>query len=183
MADQSPWDHVFGGAVDQGLALMRDCLASKRTPSTPTGLGIAYLWLERYATAWEHYQDAIETYPYTMDGFYKEAGVAKWCLNEPEIAIQQWQLGLRATYTEGAGGVSSALLLFAASILRPEVIARKTAEQFLTKKVQSKSPFAKNWPSHLGKFMLSLIDEEALREACVGVNELDTNSRNWIVPF
>ena len=118
-----------------------------------------------------------------MDGFYKEAGVAKWCLNEPEIAIQQWQLGLRATYTEGAGGVSSALLLFAASILRPEVIPRKTAEQFLTKKVQSKSPFAKNWPSHLGKFMLSLIDEEALREACVGVNELDTNSRNWIVPF
>ena len=183
MADRSPLDYIFGGRVDQGLALMREGLASKRTPSTITSLGIEYLWLKRYATAWKHYQHAIETYPYTMDGFYKEAGVAKWCLNEPEITIQQWQLGLRATCTEGAGGVSSALLLFAASILRPEVTTRKDAEQFLTTKVQSKSPFAKNWPNHLGKFMLGVIDGEALREACIGVRELDTDSRNWETRF
>ena len=89
MPDQSPWDYIFEGRVDLGLALMTEALARKRTPSTITSLGLAYLWLEQYATAWEHYQHAIETYPYTMDGFYKEAGVAKWCLNEPEIAVQQ----------------------------------------------------------------------------------------------
>jgi hypothetical protein len=183
MVKQSGWEYILRGSVNQGLALLKERYAHERMPAAITSVGVAYLWLKRYAVAWEHFQNAIKTYPHTMDGFYKMAGVAKWCMNEPEIAIQQWQLGLRAQYTEGAGGVSSALLLFAASILRPEVIPRKDAKQFLMKKVQAKSAFARNWPSQLGKFVLGFIDEEALREACVGVNELDTHSRSWLAPF
>lgn len=40
-------------------------------------LGVALLWLGRYAEAWEHFHSVIEKAPRVGDSYYGMAGVAK----------------------------------------------------------------------------------------------------------
>ena len=86
-------------------------------------MGVAYLWLEDYAAAWEHFHAANQRYPKHSAIFHEMAGAAKWCLDEPNDAVNQWLAGLKCAYADSAGGVRCPLLLFTASVTNQGVFA------------------------------------------------------------
>jgi hypothetical protein len=90
------------------------------------------------------------------------AGAAQWCMDQPAPAVDTWQAGLNAEYTDAAGlGVRLPLLLFAASILKSEVSLRKEAEATLREKATDLR--AGYWPGVLTRFVLGRVSaEEAL---------------------
>ena len=68
-------------------------------------LGVAYLWLKDYAAAWHHFHSANHRQPLYAANFYGMAGVAKWCMNEPNDAVSQWAMGIRCKYADAAGAL------------------------------------------------------------------------------
>jgi hypothetical protein len=75
-------------------------------------LGVTLMWHGQYVEAWEHFHSIIETDPRVGDGDYGMAGVAKWCLGEPKVAVSEWRDGLKAPYSRTPFGVYTGLLLF-----------------------------------------------------------------------
>ena len=131
MTIESPWYLLRAGNWDEGLRRMREALEQKETTSRVIALGgTAYLWGECYQAAWEHFDAANLRRPMYISNYYGMAGVAKWCMNEKREAVAQWQGGLKCQYADGAGGVTTPLLLFAAAILDPALFSRVEAEKF-----------------------------------------------------
>jgi Tfp pilus assembly protein PilF len=106
MSSKSQWNLLRRGDVEQGLAIMRENYACDPSPSHTMELGVGYLWTEKYQAAWEHFQHAMRRHPQSIAAFFGMAGVAKWCVDEPEAAIRLWESGLDAQFADGAGGVS-----------------------------------------------------------------------------
>jgi len=161
---------------------MREGYAHAPDASHIMQLGVAYLWVKDYHAAWDHFQHAIQMHRHTVDLFYGMAGVAQWCMDEPDAAVKHWQSGLDAEYADGAGGIHLPLLLFIASILRPATFSRNEAEQLLKKR--ARDPRVKNWPGPLAKFVLTLLSEEALEEMSKEKAGREISpSRKWLIEF
>lgn len=177
-----PWDHLRGGDIELGLASIREAHAHDRSASRIMELGVAYLWAGQYAAAWEHFQDAMLTYHQSMARFYGMAGVAQWCLNQPRTALEWWRIGMGADYADGAGGGRLPLLLYAASVLRPETSSRKEAEHLLRAKAED--PRVANWPGPLGKFVLGKINARTLEELSVDTKDgVIRPEYKWLISF
>lgn len=121
MGNKNPWTLLRAGKAEQelGLRLVHQAYTDRPTPSRGMELGIALLWLRKYASAWEHFCSLIDADPQRCgDADYGMAGVAKWCLGETEQSIVYWRAGLKAKYARTAGlGVTMPLLLFFASVV------------------------------------------------------------------
>jgi lipoprotein NlpI len=169
------------GDVELGLRQMHEAYLKKPDASHVTSLGIAYLWAGEYEKAFEHFQRSMLTFRHSMSGFYGMGGVAKWCLNEPQLAIEQWVSGLTAQYADGAGGVSLPLLLFVASVLRPESYSQVDAQRLLIDKV--KDARIGYWPGPLAQFVLGQFDEAMALSQCVGWNDHGSRGREWLLRF
>jgi hypothetical protein len=152
MKKLDPWDMLRGGKIEQGLTLLRQSYEREPLASEIMELGVAYLWVKQYEQAFKHFQHEIKTYTHTMDAFFGMAGAAKWCLNDPAEAVSQWLSGLDVQYADAAGGIQNPLLLFTASILRPEIYSRKEAEGLLRERVADRR--AENWPGPLAMYLL-----------------------------
>ena len=162
--------------------MMREDYARERTPSHIMRLGIAYLWTGKCEAAWEHFQHAIKTFPLDISSFYGMAGVAKWCMDEPVIATEQWVAGLHSGYADGGVGTHLPLLLLCASILRPGIYARREAEQILAQKIEDAR--VKYWPGPLAMFVLNLINESTLEERSLqGKDQKTPPSAKWLIAF
>ena len=116
-----------------------------------------------------------------MDALYQLAGAAKWCLQDRRRAVDEWIVGCDCNGTDGARGASSPLLLFAASVLAPDVFLPSEAERIMS--ARAETAWLNNWPGPVLEFALRRTDEETLRKNCVGVNELDTAERIWYTDF
>ncbi|HSZ62833.1 MAG TPA: hypothetical protein VK828_13605 [Terriglobales bacterium] len=161
---------------------MREGYARDPSASHIMRLGVGYLWTEKYQAAWEHFQYAMQRDPFTTARFFGMAGAAKWCVEEPDAAVRFWESGLDSQFADGAGGVHLPLLLWVASILRPNVFSRSDANQLLERKV--KDPRVKNWPGALAQFALHQIDEKTLEERSTQGNSRETApSRDWLIAF
>jgi lipoprotein NlpI len=181
-AKNRPWDLLRSGEVELGLQEMRDAYLLKPDASQTMRLGVAYLWVESYEAAWAHFKHAIDTYPRTMSSFYGMAGVAKWCLDEPDEAINQWRAGLVAQYTDTAGlGLKLPLLLFFVSVVKPEQASRAEVMKLLEERAGDAR--AKYWPGPLVKFILGQIDESETRAQCNGRSESETSGHLWLADF
>lgn len=163
---KSVWELLRSGAEEQALVLLQNAYAQKPNAGNIIRLGIGYLWTRNYLTAWEHFHHPINTYRSPADIFHGMAGIAKWCINEPAAAVDAWRAGFGAPYTVGASVVRLPLLLFAASILRPDVFSKKEAEHILKERIEN--PLIDNWPGPLVKFILNLIDEDFLKSLWIG---------------
>ena len=116
----NPWPLLRAGKAEQekALQIVRRWYAQKPSPSHAMELGVAFLWLGRYAEAWEHFRSVILMDPLCGDGDYGMAGAAKWCLDKPQEAVIEWKAGLEAKYARAAGlNVQMPLLLFFAAVL------------------------------------------------------------------
>jgi hypothetical protein len=120
-------------------------------------LGFTYLLLEDYSAAWELCQLALNNLRWTSSCLFEIAGIAKWCMGDPAAAVERWKAGMGAQYGDAAGGARVRLLLFAASVLKPNVISRSQARKLLEKKRNQKR--IDRWPGHLVRLCL---DEEGI---------------------
>lgn len=183
-ANYNPWHLLRYGDRDRAIALIREAYMREPTPSYIMELGIAYLWIRDYRSAAEHFTNAIGRFPQSMSSFYGMAGVAQWCLQEDGTAVDTWQTGLRAEYADAAGlGVKIPLLLLVASILKPDVFARKKAEVILRKK--SNDPRASRWPGALTRLVLGEMSPQELPSpiAHVGNERVARQHKEWLVQF
>ena len=127
-------------------------------------LGVAYLWLGRYQAAFTHFEEFNRKPPrYAIT--FGMAGAAKWCLSQPEEAVDQWQAGLKCDFADSGGaGIKIPLLLFFASITRPALFPTARVERLLQER--SQEPRAAIWPGPLAKFVLGQHSDDQLRQEC-----------------
>lgn len=177
----SRWESLRNRDPEGSLQELRDAYAREKTPSSVMELGVAYLWVRRFQAAWEHYDAANRNEPKYAAAYYAMAGTAKWCLNEAHESVEQWSAGLDCAYADAAGGVELPLLLFFASVMRPDHIDRAEAEDLVARRANE--PRASNWPGPVAQFMSGTIDLNDLRRACSVRNEVDAIGRHWLTGF
>jgi len=144
---------------------MQESFDGTPNPSTLVTLGLGYLWAEKYEAARIHFQDWMHRYGVTADAYFALVGVAQWCLDDVIAASESWKLGLGAQYVDMAGGIESPILLWVASVLRPNDTLRREAAQILEKRVRD--PKVRHWPGPLAQFVLGQIDERTLDERSI----------------
>jgi len=182
MSVKDQWTLLRRGDAEQGLTLMQESFDGTPTPSTLVTLGLGYLWVEKYEAAWNHFQDWMRRYRVTADAYFALIGVAQWCLDDPIAASESWRLGLDAQYIDMAGGIGSPLLLWVASVLRPNDKLRREAAQILIEKV--KDTKVRHWPGPLAQFVLGQIDERVLDERSIERLNRKTSPRTkWEITF
>lgn len=180
----NPWSLLWGtpSEQEQGMSVVRQWYSQSPTPSHTMELGIAYLWLQRYMEALEHFQGAIKTDPRRGDELFGMAGVAKWCLGKPNEAVDLWEAGLKAKYARAGGlGVRMPMLLFFASSVKPQTRERSFAEKLLLR--CTNDPRIRHWPGPIAKMLLGQINESDFQIQCKGSGDYDTRSRYWLADF
>jgi tetratricopeptide (TPR) repeat protein len=163
--------------------MVQQAYAKQPDPSHSMELGVALLWLRKYASAWEHYRSAIDADPARSgDNDYGMAGVAKWCLGKPDEAVAYWRAGLAANYARVSGlGVIMPLLLFFVSVVKPETVDEDSARKLLLEKTRDLR--IRNWPGPIARFVLAEIDDDELQDHCQGADEQETRDREWLAEF
>lgn len=178
----SPWPLLRAGKAEQeqGLRLVQQFYAGDPLfGSAIMTLGVALLWLGRYAEAWQHFHSIIQKGVRVGDVYYGMAGVAKWCLGKPDEAVSEWRAGLRAEYARSSGlNVSSPLLLFFAAVREPTVCDRKLAERLLLD--ATKDSRIKNWPAPIVRLVLDQISEAEFDNACRGIEPGIANKNPFV---
>ena len=170
----NPWPLLRGEKAEQeqGLQLARQAYNEQPYASEAMTLGVALLWLARYADAWEHFHSRIETASRAGDNDYGMAGVAKWCLGKPDDAVSEWRAGLKAEYARTSGlGVRMPLLLFFAAIREPRVFDRRSAEKLLRETTADIR--IRNWPGPIARLVLDQIGEAEFQNHCLGIRPGD----------
>lgn len=161
-----PWTSLQRGDFTEALAIFRDRYFSKRGPGRKRGLGEALMWTGDYSASANHFRDAIardanhQGYNASSEENFAFLGAAEWCSDDCEAAIEAWNSGIDAAYSIGGCGTHCPLLLFLASILRPNLYPRENAEKTLFKRLNGRR--AKGWPASEARFAVGLIDEETL---------------------
>jgi hypothetical protein len=171
----NPWPLLRAGKAEQelGLRVVQKAYTEQPYASEAMTLGVALLWLGRYAEAWEHFHSVIKTSPRVGDNDYGMAGVAKWCLGKPDEAVSEWSDGLRAKYARASGlGIRMPLLIFFAAIRQPKVFDRKLAEKLLQGKIADIR--IRNWPGPIARLVLDQVSEAEFENHSRGIKPGDT---------
>jgi tetratricopeptide (TPR) repeat protein len=158
---QRAWELLQAEKEKTALKLLKE--AAKMDPTLPTlsGAGTAFLWAGAYHDAKALFDEMVNSSPEVEAG-YEWSGVASWLLADPTEAVRVWKNGLSARYRDAAGGVDIPLLLYFASVRRPDVANVAEIKHLLAERL--KSSWARNWPAPLGKFVLGKITEAKLRQ-------------------
>jgi tetratricopeptide (TPR) repeat protein len=147
------WENLRFGDGKQGIEVRTERFLRKPSAAHTLGLGVAYLWTKDYESAWNHFQYINRHGLWTSDTFFGMAGAAKWCLDQPEEAIECWRAGLKCDLGDAGGAsVGNYLLLFAASILREDLVSQSDAKRLLHEKSNDRR--IKSWPGPLVEFCL-----------------------------
>jgi hypothetical protein len=178
---QRPWQLLQAGYDAEAIRRLREAYERDVTSASHImTLGVAYLWVQDYLAAWKHFDSANQRRPKHAP-FFGMAGAARWCLDDPEASVREWRAGLKSGYADGAGGVDLPLLLFFASVVKPELFDHREAENLLANRMEN--PLIHNWPGPLAEFVSGRIDVETLRRRCIGVDDDSTFICMWRADF
>ena len=95
-------------------------------------------------------------------------------------SIACWRNGLDSDYADGAGGIQLPLLLYAASILRNELVPTAQIQSLLRSRLLD--PRSTNWPGPLAKLVLREFDEHSLAESNAPKRDYPPD-RKWKLQF
>jgi hypothetical protein len=145
-------------------------------------LGVAYLWTEDYEAAYRHFSEVCREFPNSISSFYGMAGVAKWCLDEFEIAATLWETGTHCRFTD-TGGPSAqlSLLRYTTAILHPHIVSLSRIEQSLAEMIENGSN--KPWPFPVIEYLIGRKTYGELLSSAKGKNAVQTAFNNWYAGF
>ncbi len=181
----SSWKMMREGDKESALLRMKERFAKAWKPeySMPScgsevmELGVAYLWLEDYLAAKEHFDFYNQQYPRHSHDTYDMAGTAMWCMGKRAEAVHQWQRGLDVDYADVGYGITPPLLLFFASVVQPSLYSRTEAESLLAERLAD--PRANRWPAPLAQYMIGRIDFPELQQMAVWKGRDDITADNY----
>jgi hypothetical protein len=181
MADDF-WALLRCGKTPEGLSHMQEVYRTDSGTSEAMELGVAYLWLQEYEKAYQHFQTFNEKYPLHSSVTYAMAGTAKWCMDQPIDAVKCWKIGLNSEFSDTAGlGFKLPLLLYFTSVVRPNILPASEAMLLLSAK--SDDSRAKGWGGSLARFVQGKINEDELRKECPGRHDDETILHHWVADF
>jgi hypothetical protein len=169
MSKDDAWiDDVRSGRAKEAIDYLREELRTARMyPSNFYSLGAVYMWSGDYQSALAHFDEQIRAaLPRNApaDSTFGMAGAAAWCLGDEKLAIKYWRNGTTAGYAVAGANTRTELLLFAASVLKPDSFSAESAEELLLKKASHLR--VKNWPGPIAQYILGTVsDEEVQQEA------------------
>lgn len=134
------WPLLRAGKAEQerGLQLAQLAYAEGPYPSQSMELGVALLWLGKYAEAWAHFRSRIDSNSNGGDNDYGMAGTAKWCLGKPDEAVLEWRAGLKAKYARASGlGVVMPMLLFLRRFRNPQLLREILSKSCFLRKLRT----------------------------------------------
>ena len=169
----NPWHLLQSDRVDEALALLRERYLRQPTPGASMALGAALMWAREYAAVRDHLQGSLQKAKRLRMGSEEEyalLGTAAWCMDDHASAIRHWRAGKTAPYAVLGVCIHSPMLLFVASVLRPELPLNTDA---ILDEIREKlaDPRTKIWPGTLGQFVAGLTNLEAVQSSWIGTRE------------
>lgn len=184
MENVDSWILLRGNEGERKMGLLQNQqkYTQYQNGSNTMSLGISYLWLYQYQLAWEHFRRAILTRGAKGDAYFGMAGVAMWCLGRPSEAVAEWRAGLKANYSRSGGlNIRIPLLLYFASVVKPEVFEHTSARELMLKKTGDRR--MKNWPGPMARWLLGQITEEDFQSQCNGTDAANVLDHQWLASF
>jgi lipoprotein NlpI len=157
----SVWDLIQLGKFDEACTLADSEFKQNGDVFPLRNKIFALLQLNKFDESIRLSEQIIESTDGNADRDFIFLGVAHWCKDQRDLAVQAWKSGLHTQYTDAAGGVEVALLLLFASAITQDEKLEKEALSLVKKASKSKRMI--NWPGPLADYMLGKISEEALR--------------------
>jgi Tetratricopeptide repeat len=173
-----PWNLIVEGLYNEAVIAFTKRLRRDKSGPNYCNRGIAYLNLGEYDKALADFQAADENSEYTSDGYLQSVGVAHWLAGRESDAVATWRDLVLAVergkiqYTDGAGGVESACLLWFADVRLGQDDLLDVARRLLTKKVNTRTGrnwSISDWPGPIAKFLLGKLVEERLKAKIIDV--------------
>jgi len=173
-----PWELIKEGHYAEAVNAYSKLLRRKKSAPNHANRGIAYLNLGDYDKALADFHAADKCFCRTSDGYLQSVGVAHWLAGRESEAVATWQdlvLAIehrKIEYTDGAGGVSAACLLWFAGVRLGQDNLIEVARRLLTNKATRKSGQnwrIENWPGPIAQFLLDRLSEPELRERITDV--------------
>lgn len=163
MASEKWLDQLKAGMHGEAMEELKRDTAYQRIPaSLMINVGVAHMWAGEFQSALAHFGEAAQSRDAT-DILYGMAGSAAWCLGQAELAIEYWRKGVNPDYAVAGANTRTPLLLFMASVLKPQISSRRVAEDLLAAK--STEWRIKNWPGPIAEFILGKANEETVRRS------------------
>lgn len=185
----NPWQLIHAGKAREAVVLLQERYEQKSTPRTSIALGTGLMWAGEYVAAREHFRSSIEEAKrqrMSSEEDFAFLGTAEWCLDNDSVAVECWRSGMAAKYAILGVCIHSPMMLFIASILRPELqLKSKAILDELRERLAD--PRTKSWPGTLAQFVAGLTTIEAVQSSWIG--NRDQNARRvfpdcrWITEF
>jgi hypothetical protein len=180
-------DDLRADRIDQALDHLRKELQGPSLfPSNYFNLGAVHMWSGDYQSALTLFDDQIrEALPRNppADAAFGMAGAAAWCLGDEKSAVSYWQDGTTSGYAVAGANTRTSLLLYAASVLKPDTFPAEAARKLLREKVSHWR--VKNWPGPLAQYIVGAVpEEEAEPKTAYRDNDpAEPNPHSWQFAF
>lgn len=162
-----PWQLIKEGRFADAVDAYTQQLTETRTAFSFRNRAIAHLNLGQLDLALADFESAEEIDKSQTDANLKSLGVVHWLSGHETDAVKCWKKAVdmlerkEIQYTDGAGGVQSASLLWFAGKRLRNVSLQKSANHLLKKLLKSRR--SRNWPGPIGRLLLQQIDADSLR--------------------
>jgi len=160
MSEPSVWDLIEVGEFEKAC-IRADAEFQKTGDIFPLRNKVfALLKLDKLDEAIRLSEEIIRSNAGSTDSDFIFLGVARWLKRQPIPAIETWKTGLKAKYTDAAGGVEIPMLLLFAAVRTLDKALEKEALALLKKAIKSKRSV--NWPGPVAQYLLGSISEAEL---------------------
>ena len=154
----------------------------RRSPSNEYSLGAVYMWAGDYQAALAHFEGLLtRVKPSSSPGSFEfaMAGAAAWCLGQDKLAVLHWRKGVKARSAIAGANTTTSLMLYALSVLRPDVFSTEEAEQILAMKLAKR--WITGWPDPIAEFIVGLSTREQALEKAIERKNSAYYSKLWLL--
>jgi tetratricopeptide (TPR) repeat protein len=178
-----PWEHVKAGHFQEAVEAYSQVLETAPSSFHFHNRGIAYVNLGQFDRAQLDFEaaDQARTSKSRSDAHSQWIGIVQWLAGKRKEATETWHQLVLATekgeigYTDLAGGVLSACLLWFAAVRLNDDAVLRPAQRLLRRQVKKQA--ISNWPGPIAMFLLERISQSQLHEMTSPVPTLNDRQR------